>query len=212
MQRTKFAVASALAACAVMLSAGCEDEKAQQEAEAAKAKAEAEAKALAEKTAQLAAAQKAAEEKPQKPARPSQIDTELTDERRSTVEAEYSEAKGFLVVADIEERLKKDTKIKAKEAATKAFDKTATGKWILISGPMVNLTDDGFDLAVTYTPRDPKDPMGMSRQFFTITLNGIEGYEKDAFKAGQSVVVLAKYDGNAVASKGYELVEAGHWK
>ena len=52
----------------------------------------------------------------------------------------------------------------------------------------------------------------MSQQFVTINFRGVEGYSKDEFKAGQVVVVLAKYDGSGKSTKGYELVEAGHWK
>ncbi len=215
MKRSNSIVCGSVLAAALLASSGCESEKAHTEEAAASAKAAAESAALAakeaEQKAQLAAT-KAEEEAKQEAARPATIDMEVTEDRRSAVETAYGDAKGFIVATEIEEKLKKDKNIKAKEAAIKTFDKSAKGKWVLFSGPMVNLTDDGFDLAVTYTPRAENDPMGMSRQFFTVTLSSIEGYDKEKFKAGSQVVVLAKYDGDSKASSGYELVEAGHWK
>jgi hypothetical protein len=149
---------------------------------------------------------------PPKSSRPEKIDVTVTPARKSEIEGAYAEAKGFAVSSEIEESLKKNKALKDKGPALKAFDKAAQGKWVLFSGPIVNLTETGFDLGVTFTPRLENDPMGMSRQFFMVTLAGIEGYSKADFKDGQVVVALAKYDGNAKASKGYELVATGHWK
>lgn len=149
---------------------------------------------------------------PEKPKRPEKIDTDVTPERKAAIESSYAEAKGFVVASDIEESLKKNKALKDAGPALKAFDKAAQGKWVLFSGPIVNLTDKGFDLGVTFTPRMENDPMGMSRKFFMVTLNSVEGYSKEAFKDGQVVVALVKYDGNGKATKGYELVAAGNWK
>lgn len=195
----------AMAVAAISLSFACEEEK-----PAAEEKPK--AAATATQTAQLAAAKKEEPKEEKKPERPTKIDTELTDERRSAIETAYPDAKGFIDIKELEEKLKKDTKVAAKEAANAAIDKAAKGKWVVVSGPMINLSDDAFELAVSYTPRDPKDMMGMSQQFVTINFRGVEGYSKDEFKAGQVVVVLAKYDGSGKSTKGYELVEAGHWK
>jgi hypothetical protein len=52
----------------------------------------------------------------------------------------------------------------------------------------------------------------MSRQFFEVTMSQVEGYVKDDFKGGNVGVVLAKYNGGAKASPGYELVATGAWK
>jgi hypothetical protein len=145
-------------------------------------------------------------------ARPEKIQTELTDERRSALETKYADAKGFLLAKDLENKLRGDKKIKDKKAAISAFDKAAKGKWILFSGPLVNLTDDGFDLGIVYTSQMANDPLGMSRQFFEVTMKEIEGYSKDKFKAGNVVVVLAKYKGDGKAGPGYEVVESGAWK
>jgi hypothetical protein len=156
-----------------------------------------------------------AEQKPAKEEtgqRPEKIQTELTDARREALETKYASAKGFLLAKDLENKLRGDKKIKDKKAAISAFDKAAKGKWILFSGPLVNLTDDGFDLGIVYTSQMANDPLGMSRQFFEVTMKEIEGYSKDKFKAGNVVVVLAKYTGDGKAGPGHEVVEAGAWK
>lgn len=149
---------------------------------------------------------------PAEPARPADIDLELTAERRTAIEEKFGDAKGFVVASEIESELKKNEAVSEEKAAVTAFDRAARGKWVLFTGPMVNLTEEGFDMAITYTPQAPNDPMGMSRQFFTVTLSEVEGYEKDDFKAGDKVVVLTKYAGNKTGKPGHELVEQGMWK
>ena len=144
--------------------------------------------------------------------RPEKIDTQLTDDRRAALEAKYPSAKGFLLTKDLEDKLKGDKKIKDKTAALTAFDRAAKGKWLLFSGPVVNLTDDGFDLGIVYTSQMANDPIGMSRQFFEVTLKEIEGYDKEKFKAGNVAVVLAKYTGDGKAGPGHEVVSSGAWK
>ncbi len=191
-------------ACCVVSLLGCEDEK---PASAAKAVPTAPAP-LPTPSAAPAAAPKA--EKADQ--RPSKVDAELTPARRSAVEAKYAAAKGFLVAADLQTKLKADKSLKDKKAAIAAFDKVARGKWVLFSGPLVNANDDGFDMGFEYTPQLPNDPMGMSRQFFEVTMTEVEGYAKDDFKGGNVGMVLVKYNGGAKASPGYELVAADVWK
>jgi hypothetical protein len=135
----------------------------------------------------------------------------VTADRRSALESKYPSAKGFLDAKALEEKLKA-SKVKDKKAAVPAFDKLAKGKWLLFSGPLVNLTDDGFDLGIVYTPQLPNDPIGMSRQFFEVTLKDIEGYSKDKFMPGNVVVVLAKYNGEGKAGPGHEVVASGAWQ
>jgi hypothetical protein len=154
---------------------------------------------------------------PEKPAaatgeRPSKVDMELTPARRSAIEAKYPTAKGFLAVSDVQAKLKADKSLKDKKAGVAAFDKLARGKWLLFTGPLVNLKDAAFDMALEYTPQLPNDPMGMSRQFFEISMSEVEGYAKDTFKDGNVGIVLAKYNGATKATPGYELVAAGVWK
>lgn len=144
--------------------------------------------------------------------RPSKLDTELTAARRESIEAKYPAAKGFLAVSDVQAKLKANKTLKDKKIALAAFDKLARGKWLLFTGPLVNLTDDTFDIGLEYTPQLPNDPMGMSRQFFEVSLSKVEGYSKEPFKSGSAGVVLAKYNGAAQASPGYELVSQGVWK
>lgn len=166
-------------------------------------------------TAQPAAATvepKVEEKEPEKAERPKDIPRDLTPERRTAIEQAHPEAKGFVFATDIEEKLKKDPKNTAKAAALKSFDKSAKGKWVLFAGTLVNPTETGFDVAVTYTPLAPGDVMGISRQFFTVTLSDIEGYSQDEFKAGNTVAVVAKYSGDGKAGPGYELVAEGNWK
>ena len=145
-------------------------------------------------------------------ARPSKVETELTPARRSAVETKYPTAKGFLSASDLQAKLKADKTLKDKKAAITAFDKLARGKWVLFTGPLVNAKDDTFDIGLEYTPQLPNDPMGMSRQFFEVSMTQVEGYVKDDFKSGNVGVVLVKYNGAAKASPGYALVSAGAWQ
>jgi hypothetical protein len=144
--------------------------------------------------------------------RPSKVDTELTPARRETIEAKYPAAKGFLTASDVQAKLKANKTLKDKKLAVAAFDKLARGKWLLFTGPLVNLAEDTFDMALEYTPQLPNDPMGMSRQFFEVSMSEVEGYAKEPFKGGSVGVVLVKYNGSAKASPGYELVSQGVWK
>jgi hypothetical protein len=148
----------------------------------------------------------------EKAARPTKLDTELTPARRAAIESKHAAAKGFLVASELEAKLKANKALKDKKGALAAFDKAASGKWVLFTGPMVNLTEEGFDVGIVYTPQLPNDPMGMSRQFFEVTLTKVDGYTKSAFKDGTMVVVLAKYNGAGKASPGHELVATGDWK
>jgi len=149
--------------------------------------------------------------KEEKPPRPAKIDTEVTAERRAKAEGANSDAKGFLVASSLEDKLKANKTLKAKEGGVTAFDKMASGRWVLFAGPLSNPTDSGFDLGITYTPQIPGDVMGMSRQWFPVTFSGVKGYDVSHFKAGQVVVVLAKYVGKQKAENGQELVAAGTW-
>ena len=192
--------------CLLPLLVACEEEKPKVEAKAAPA-----ATAVAAATPTPSAAPTPAPTA-EKPERPTKVETELSPARRSAVEAKYASAAGFLVASELEAKLKANKALKDKKAALGAFDKAAQGKWVLFTGPLVNLTDDGFDVGIVYTPQLPNDPMGMSRQFFEVTLSKVEGYTKDAFKTGNVVVVLAKYNGSGKAGPGYELISTGVWK
>ena len=194
-------------ACSIFsLLSGCEDEK---PASATKAPTPS---AMPTPAPTPSAAPAAAPKAENANERPSKVDAELTPARRAAVEGKYATAKGFLAATDLQAKLKADKSLKDKKAAITAFDKLARGKWVLFSGPLVNTTEDSFDIGLEYTPQLPNDPMGMSRQFFEVTMKEVEGYNKDAFKGGNVGVVLAKYNGAGKASPGYELVAAGVWK
>lgn len=144
--------------------------------------------------------------------RPTKIDTELTPARRAAIESKYPAAKGFVVAAELQAKLKADKTLKDKKVAVAAFDRLARGKWVLFTGPLVNLKDDAFDIGFEYTPQLPNDPMGMSRQFFEVSMSKVEGYDKEAFKGGNVGVVLVKYNGATQAAPGHELVATGAWQ
>lgn len=191
--------------CGVSLLLGCEEEKPPAPAKPAPT-------AVATPAPAPSAAPAAEKPAAKTGDRPSKVDMELTPARRSAVEAKYPAAKGFLAVSDLQSKLKADKSLKDKKTGIAAFDKLARGKWLLFAGPLVNLKDDGFDMALEYTPQLPNDPMGMSRQFFEVSMSEVEGYAKDTFKDGNVGIVLVKYTGAAKASPGYELVAAGVWK
>lgn len=203
--KTRGAPLCCVLGCVLPLLLGCEEEK--------PAPAKATPSAAPAAAAPVPSAAPAEPPKAEKTsARPGKVDSELTPARRSAVEAKYSAAKGFLSAADLQAKLKADKSLKDKKAAITAFDKLARGKWVLFSGPLVNAKDDTFDIGLEYTPQLPNDPMGMSRQFFEVSMTQIEGYVKDDFKSGNVGVVLVKYNGAAKASPGYELVSAGAWQ
>ena len=199
-------VAWVVGCCILPLLLACEDEKPKSESKAA---APPSAAPVATPTPSAAAAAAPTEKTTE---RPTKVETELTPARRAAIEAKYPEAKGFLVGSELETKLKADKALKDKKSAIAAFDRAAKGKWVLFASPLVNLTDDGFDFGVVYTPQLPGDAMGMSRQFFEVTLSQVDGYSKDAFKAGNMVVVLTKYNGAGKASPGHELIAADVWK
>lgn len=194
-------------ACGLVLAlAGCDESKPQAAAAATAAAAPPTAAAAPAPTPSAAPAAAPASDKG---ARPSKIDTELTAARRAAIEAKHP---GFVAASELETKLKANKALKDKKTGIAAFDKLASGKWVLFTGPLVNLTDAGFDVGIEYTPQLPNDPMGMSRQFFEVTLSNVEGYSKDSFKDGNVVVVIAKYNGGGKASAGQELVASGDWK
>jgi hypothetical protein len=144
-----------------------------------------------------------------KPERPENIDTKLTPERRTKIEAAIPESKGFLVETDLEDGLKKK-KFDKEPPGVAAFEAKARGKWVLFAGPISNTTGSGFDLPITYSQAEG-DSIGMSRKWFMVTFSDVKGYDASKFKAGQTIVVAARYNGKKLASPGSELVELGQW-
>jgi len=145
-------------------------------------------------------------------ARPEKIDLTLTPERRAAIDGKYASEKNFLVEKELEAKLQKNKTLKDGKTALAAFDKLAKGKWLLFSGNAANLSASSFDMGVVYTPQIAGDSIGMSKQWFPVTMSEIEGYKADLLKTGEIVVVLAKYNGGGKASPGHELVATGVWK
>jgi hypothetical protein len=145
-----------------------------------------------------------------KPERPENIDTKVTPERRQRIEAAIPESKGFLVETDLEDGLKKK-KFDKEPPGVAAFESKAKGKWIVFGGPISNLTSSGFDLPITYAQAEG-DSIGMSRKWFMVTFSDVKGYDSGKFKAGQTIVVAARYNGKKQASPGSELIELGQWQ
>lgn len=144
--------------------------------------------------------------------RPEKLDTEVTAARREKIEKAHPEAKGFLVLKDVEDKLKTQKKLKEAKDGVRAFDALAKGKWVLFTGPLVEAKDDGFSVGVSYTPLMEGDRVGLSRQFFLVALSDVKGYAKsDDMKDGTLVAVLAKYDGASKGSPGFELVAESNW-
>ena len=194
-----------LATCALLLSlVGCEEEK--------KPGGGAPSAAPAASPAPAAPAAPTAAAKP-KPAEPLKVtDLELTDARRSKIEQAIPDAKGFAEAKDFENELqKKKLKDDDEKLALKTFDTSAKGKWLLFRGNITTMKPDSFELAVTFKPMAPGDPMGLSRKFFMISFRDVKGYKDDLYTGGQFVVVLAKYAGDKHASPGYDLHALGDW-
>jgi hypothetical protein len=152
---------------------------------------------------------------PEKPVvkRPKDIaDLMLTSERRSRLENFASRASGFVAVQDLETKLYALDLARGKdEAAVKALDGMARGKWVLFTGNIGALTADGFELPVRYTPKDPNDPMGITSVWLPIRFSKIQGYSMNEYKPGMLAVVLARYDGDRKVTEGYDVVQLEKW-
>ena len=192
---------------------GCDKgkEEADKAAEEQAAKKE-EAKAALEQAALKAKEQQEGKtaEAAQEPAKLTKDDLELTDERRTAIEAAVADAKGFLTASELEKQLQ-EKGVKDEGAAVAALDGIAKGKWILLAGTLNNVTEDSVEVPIVYTPQAANDPMGMSKQFFQVTVSGIEGLADSGYKGGQLGVFLAKYEGNKKASEGRDVVALGYW-
>jgi hypothetical protein len=145
--------------------------------------------------------------------RPSdEADLVLTDERRRRIEAAFPQARGFLELEVLERALfRRDLKRGEDDDAARAFDQEAKNHWVLFAGKLVNPGADGFDLSVHYTPRDPKDRIGLTSTSFLIKIGNIAGYTSSRYQSGDLVVLLAKYRGGRLAEPAHDVVDLGHW-
>lgn len=167
-------------------------------------------------SAALQAAQKAAAEKIARKVikrAKTEADLVLTPERRTKLESLVPEAKGFLDQREeLEPKLfKQELKRGSNDTALKAFDKLAKGKYVLFSGYIIDPKPEGFDLALRYTPRDPADPVGLTATWFPVHFSQVKGYDATAYKGGEPVVVLAKYEGAQATSAALDLISSEVW-
>jgi hypothetical protein len=87
----------------------------------------------------------------------------------------------------------------------------AQGKWVLFTGNVITPTPQGFALPLRYTPRDPNDKLGLTSTWLTVKLSSINGYDPSQYRAGEPMAILAKYNGNELASPGYDLILLDQW-
>ena len=136
----------------------------------------------------------------------------LTAERRRHIERAIPEAKGFIDAARLEQNLYERRLPRGKDAkATAALDELARGKWVLFTGNLMKPTKDGFELALRYTPRDPKDRLGLTSTWIPIQFANIEAYDSTQYRAGEPIAVLARYNGKNRAEPGHDLILSNRW-
>lgn len=141
-----------------------------------------------------------------------EADLLVTPERRAKLEATVPDAKGFLDQRELEPQLHKlDLKRGNNEAAIKAFDKLAKGRFVLFTGYIVDPNTEGFALALRYTPRDPADPVGLTATWFPVHFTNVEGYDPAAYRAGERLAVLARYEGSQRTSQARDLILLEQW-
>jgi hypothetical protein len=76
--------------------------------------------------------------------RPKIVDETVTNERRRRIEAKVSKAQGFLVAQELAAGLQQDLEVTTEEEALEKFDRQAEGRWVLFSGPINEMTAEGF--------------------------------------------------------------------
>jgi hypothetical protein len=152
---------------------------------------------------------------PEKPGTRRPIDESdvlLLPGRRTRLESFAPEAKGFLASADLEEKLYSLNLRRGVDAdAIRAFDGMAKGKWILFTGNIGGLEKDGFELPIRYTPKDAKDPLGLTSTWFAVKFSNVKGYDMAEYRQGELAVILARYDGDKSAKAGYDVVLLRNW-
>jgi hypothetical protein len=150
--------------------------------------------------------------KPSVPRPKDSVDLIVSPEKRARVERLAPEARGFLTSDEIEKRLYAMELKRGKDAdAVKALDGIARGKWVLFTGNVGSLTDEGCELPIRYTPKDPNDALGLTSVWVPIRLSGIKGYDRTQYAPGELAVILARYDGVQKATPGYDVVLLRSW-
>lgn len=141
-----------------------------------------------------------------------EADLVLSPERRAKLESVVPEAKGFLDGRELEANLyKQELKRGANDTALKAYDKLAKGRYVLFTGYIIDPKPEGFDMAVRYTPRDPADPVGLTATWFPVHFTQVKGYDSTAYQGGESIAILAKYEGAQAASAARDVISLEEW-
>jgi hypothetical protein len=139
-------------------------------------------------------------------------DLVLTAERRARIEQAFPETKGFLQLSDLEAKLQKLPLLRGKEEpAVQALDRLAKDKWVLFTGYLMMPVGDRFTMPLRYTRRESTDRLGLTSTWFGIELREIRGYVFGQHPTGELMAVLAKYNGQKLASPGYDLVLLERW-
>jgi hypothetical protein len=139
-------------------------------------------------------------------------DIVLTEARRAAIEQAYPEARGFIDVSEVEQKLFALDLARGKLAeAVAEFDRHTARKWVLFTGAVMEPRPGGPELPVRYTPRDARDPLGVTSTWFSVKLDDVRGWDPDEYKPGELGVILAKYRGRKLASPGYDLILLDRW-
>ena len=143
--------------------------------------------------------------------RPKTIDDAVTQERRDRIEAKVSAAHGFLVAPDVAAGLQEDLDVTTEDEALEKFDQQAAGHWVLFTGPINQMTSDGFALPVIWHLGSKRDKMAVTPSWFLVTFEQVQGHSTILVNEGSKTVVLAKYHGKKKASPAYDMVGVGLW-
>jgi hypothetical protein len=201
---------SGIAAVIVLVASACTTEKERNKAEAMAAIASASLAIRAAPPPPPSAS--AAPAKAVVPRPKDSVDLILSPEKRVRVEALAPEAKGFLVGEELEHKLYGLELKRGKDSdALKALDQLAKGKWILFTGNIGNITPEGCELPIRYTPKDPNDSLGLTSTWLPIRITKIKGYDPAEYRPGELAAVLARYQGEQKAEPGYDVVLLNGW-
>jgi hypothetical protein len=140
------------------------------------------------------------------------VDLIVSPEKRARVEALAPEAKGFLVGETLEHQLYGLELKRGKDPdALSALDRLAKGKWVLFTGNIGNITPEGCELPIRYTPKDPNDSLGLTSTWLPIRITKIKGFSPAEYRPGELAAVLAHYEGGMKAGPGYDVVLLNSW-
>ncbi len=137
----------------------------------------------------------------------------LNAKRRQTLEQRFPQARGFLELSEVEQRLFAKPLKRGNDAeALKALDSAARNQWVLFVGNIVEPSDEGFRLAVRYTPREAQDPLGLTSAWLPVEFTEVEGFDAKNYRPGEPIAVLAKYVGEGRTEHARDVVFLRAWE